>query len=282
MTAIFKKLKLNESFQKDFMEKVTLLLYTHTEYSDLWPIFLDEPFPRAISRIIAMNKTKNTQQLQPYIDHGFIIHMYDDQLSYSEKIISCLKEIHTPYVWFVHDNDILQSFHQKTFDEVIHCLDEQRIDRLMFGIVSKEGGEIQNPLLHIGRVNYKTTPHFITPYDVGPSIWRVSAFARAMESVKGVGYREIESSEIQNFCKENLNMWGFFTHPQQKSSYVIGRPFPESFQYLHLCVRGMLLEDDKYMDQKENFKKLVSLHPTLNDRGILRGQDHIRIDFRTV
>lgn len=259
------------------MEKITILIFSHTEYNDLWPVIERSPFPTTCERIFAINKTDISVVIK-----GFTIKTYIDSISYSEKILSLLEAITTPYIWLIHDNDILQTFNEEAFTKLIEYMDIKVIDRLMFGVVSNEDAEIKDSFFNIGYVNNKNTPHFITPYDVSPSIWRVSSLKSAMESVKGVGYRDIENSSIQQFCKKHLNMWGFFTHPCKKSYYVIGRPFPELFQYLHLCVRGMLLEEDKYMDQKDNFKRLIQLYPGLVNRGVLGGQDHIRVDFRTV
>lgn len=263
-------------------ERITVLFFTHTEYKDLWPCILRNPIPKKIKQMIAVNESIEEIDKNNFVENNFEIISYIDTLSYSEKILNLLKTIQTPYVCFIHDNDIVQTFHEEAFHEILDCLDSHKIDRLMFGIIAKDNADIQHEHFHIGRINEKTTPHFITPYDVGPSIWRVSAFQKAMDCVKGVGYREIETSVIQEFCKTHCNMWGFFSHPKQKSCYVIGRPFPEVFQFLHLCVRGKLLEEDKYMDQKENFLQLLHQYPNLHLRGVLRGQDHIRVDFRTV
>jgi hypothetical protein len=257
------------------MDSLSLVLYTHSDYKDLWPVLSTSPFP-SCQKMCAVNASTQTPSLP-----SFSVIQYNDALSYSEKVLFLLNSIKTEYIWFMHDNDILQTMSEKGLEELLHAMNEHRIDRLMFGIISASTPTLQTETIAIGPVT-NTTPHFITPYDVGPSIWRTSAFKAAMNHVKGMGYRDIETSSIQNFCKQNLQMWGFYRHSSLRSMYCIGRPFPESFQFLHIFVRGLRLEDEKYMDQQENYKKLCQAYPDLCKRGVLGGQEHIRVDFRTV
>jgi hypothetical protein len=252
----------------------SFLFYSHTDYKDLWNIIKKTPIPSFYTKYIALNTNE--------IINGFETIQYNDSLSYSEKVISILEKIQTKYIVFIHDVDLLLSFNQNNFENIIQNMEENNIDRLMFGVIAKEGFSIQTNEYNIGKINNLSTPHFFIPYDVSPSIWKVSSLLYCMNCVKGVGYRDIETSKIKEICKNEMNIWGFFSHNTNKSYYVIGRPFPGQFQFLHIFAQGKIFESKYYMDQEENFKKLLIENPELCKRGILINQDHIRLDFKTV
>jgi hypothetical protein len=132
----------------------------------------------------------------------------------------------------------------------------------MFGIVNSTPNTSQTITLQ--SVNHYSSTTFIVPYDVGPSIWKTESFKRALASVPDATYRNIEQSTIQNFCNAHLKMYAFLS--QERAYYVMGRPFPKQFQFLHLCVSGNLYQEPYYMDQKENFITLKQKYPDILKR----------------
>jgi hypothetical protein len=136
------------------------------------------------------------------------------------------------------------------------------IDRCMFGIVNSTPDTSQQIVLQ--QVNHYSCPTFMVPYDVGPSIWKTESFKRALASVPDATYRNIEQSTIQDFCNTHLKMFAFLSH--ERACYVMGRPFPKQFQFLHLCVGGNLYQEQFYMDQKDNFIKLKQQYPGILKR----------------
>lgn len=262
------------------MTDATILIYSHSDNADLWP-YLNE-FVRSVSCpcTIAVNHSASTSGLT---DFPTIIE-YDDTKLYSEKLLNILSQITTTYIIFFHDNDIPVVFDEKLCNKLLYTCSENGIDRCMFGVVARDAPRkimIEGEHL-IGIINRITTPHFITPYDVGPSIWKTASFCAALRSIPPTSYRDIEYSLIQAYCRNNLIMAGFLTHPTIKSYYVIGRPFYHRFQFLHIFCQRSLMEPHLYMDQKEAFESIVAKYPAIGTRPILRNQNHINIHVRTV
>jgi len=248
------------------MEDITFLFYSHSDYSDLWEILRDitpQLIPTKYKRLIAINANAPNQ---PTGFDGVLT--YDDSLNYSDKVLSLINQISTEYVAFIHDNDLMMSFSNVSFTDLFNIIKTNHIDRCIFGIIGRNNGTIHHP--HFNLVNSKSTetPHFRTPYDVGPSIWKVAAFKSALAVVPNMSYRDIEESAIQNYCTEHLNIYGFANDDTKPAYYVIGRPFSEPFQFLHMFVRGKMYEPYVYMDQEAIFIDLKNKYPILLNRPI--------------
>lgn len=259
----------------------TFIFYSHSDCRDTWSILKDNLsiLPKDQPKIIAVNKGADLSELQDSFNK---IIQYEDNLTYPQKVCHILNNISTKYVTFIHDNDLVMSFNNNNFNELLNIIDSNKIDRCMFGIVLKDNPDIVTNDFSIGKINNKTPLYYFIPYDVGPSIWNRQSFINALSTVLNSTYRDIEYSSIQQYCNNNLNMWAFFSHPSKESRYCIGRPFLETFQFLHIFVRGKLLEDHLYMDQQTNLQYLKSKYPAIINRGVLFDQNHIDINRRLV
>ena len=248
------------------MEDTSFLFYSHSEYSDLWPIISDtlRLIPTEYKKYIGVD-TDDISGLETF-DDRFI---YPQTPFYSQKVLSLLEKITTPYVVFIHDNDLLMNFDGDAFSLLMRHIRTTSIDRCMFGIVNSTSNTDFPQLKQVN--NYKC-PTFMTPYDVGPSVWKTESFKQALRCVPNATYRDIEQSTIQNFCRDNLNMYALLS--SERAYYVMGRPFPRQFQFLHLYVRGSIYEDKYYMDQEQNFIALKDKYPAILKRNTV-SSNHI-------
>lgn len=252
---------------------VTFLFYSHSDYSDLWEVLKDTTsklIPNKYKRLVAVNGNSSTEPA------GFDnILTYDDSLNYSDKVLSLINQITTEYVAFIHDNDLMTSFSDDIFKDLLAIIKANSIDRCIFGIIGHNNGTIHHTHFNLVDSKNTKTPHFRIPYDVGPSVWRVQAFKNALTVVPNTSYRDIEDSAIQNYCTEHLNIYGFANDNAKRPYYVIGRPFPEPFQFLHMFVRGKMYESYVYMEQEENFKHIVTKYPSIANRGLHEDSYHV-------
>ena len=176
------------------------------------------------------------------------------------------------------------TFNNSLFDNLLDVCIRENIDRCMFGVIVRNEEEKINldNGYSIARINNLECNHFKIPYDVSPSIWKVESFINALNTIPETSYRDIEQSTIQEYCKSHLNIYGFITHPEYPSYYVIGRPFPFDFQFLHIFCSRKLLEYQYYMDQSHNLIELLRKYPNIISRGFLLNQFHININRREV
>ena len=245
---------------------ITFLFYSHSDYSDLWEILKDTTsklIPTKYRRLVAVNANSSSQPV------GFDeILTYDDSLNYSDKVLSLINQIPTEYVAFIHDNDLMMSFSDVVFVELLSTIKTHNMDRCMFGVIGRNNGSIQSKDFNLVNTNSTKSSHFAIPYDVSPSIWRTQAFKDALAVVPNTSYRDIEESAIQTYCKEKLNVYGFASDEHKRAFYTIGRPFSEPFQFLHMFVRGKCYEPYVYMEQAENFKQIIMNYPIIGNRGL--------------
>ncbi len=266
---------------KNFIKmSVAFLVYSHSENADLWPCIFNDinkvsyKYPKyfAVEKEAAVEKT--------FAFDGFLF--YDDTDTYDKKLLSLFAQIQADYIVLIHDNDLLIEFDNTLFETLVSKMVEHKIDRTIFGVAARSGPATiyLTPEDAICRVNDIESPHFMTPYDVGPSVWNKASFIAALLTIPNTQYRDIEQSSIQKYCKEHLNMYGFVSHKYVKSYYVVGRPFYHKFQYLHIFTRRQLMYPKMYMDQEENLWKILEAYPEIKKRSVL---DHlINIYNRTV
>ena len=245
---------------------ITFLFYTHSDYSDLWDVLKDTTsklIPNKYRRLVAVNANSSSQ---PAGFDGILT--YDDSRNYSDKVLSLINQITTEYVAFIHDNDLMMSFSDKIFVELLSAIKTHNIDRCMFGVIGRNNGSIQTPHFNLVNANSTKSSHFAIPYDVSPSIWRTQAFRDMMAVFPNTSYRDIEESAIQKYCTENLKVYGFANDDTKPAYYVIGRPFLEPFQFLHMFVRGKCYEPYVYMEQEQNFRYIVTNYPAIANRSL--------------
>ena len=160
------------------------------------------------------------------------------------------------------------SFSNVIFTDLLGIIKTNHIDRCIFGIIGRNNGTVHRPHFNLVNSRDTQTTRFSIPYDVGPSIWKVVAFKNALAVVPNTSYRDIEDSAIQKYCTDHLNVYGFSNDDTKPAYYVVGRPFLEPFQFLHMFVRGKMYESYVYMDQEANFVMLKNKYPILLNRPI--------------
>jgi hypothetical protein len=258
---------------------ITFLFYSHSDYYDLWGSMKDSLayIPDTCLRFIAINENSPTE---PTGFDGILT--YDDSLNYSDKVLVLLSQIKTTYVVFIHDNDLLMTFSNENFSDLLDIVQLNNIDRCMFGMIGYKNASIVHK--DFGLVSSKDTKshHFRTPYDVGPSIWKVQSFKNAMQSIPSTSYKDIEDSEIQTYCKNHLNVYGFSSSETHRAFYGLGRPFPKPFQFLHILFDDKLFLPHVYMDQTTNFIRIIMKYSVITKRETHPGTYPIAIKFRTV
>ena len=258
---------------------VSFLFYSHSDNKDLWHHISEvmSKLPYRYNKYLAIESGISNADI--YFEKTLY---YDDTLTYDKKLISLFEQIDEPYVVLIHENDLLIEFDENLFIILFDNIKKHNIDRCIFGVAARDGPN----KIHlteedtICKINNVSSPHFLLPYDVGPSIWKVQSYKDALKLIPNTSYRDIESSPIREYCIRNLNMYGFVSHSRIPAYYVIGRPFYYKFQFLHIFVRRQLMLPQMYMDQEVNLIKLLEKYPEIKKRPV--HNQIIDIRLRTV
>lgn len=249
-------------------EILTLVTFSHTDYKDIWPIVCD-----GVKNIVGFKKifaTNNYELSSSVLDVYDSIIEYDDTRTYPQKIIHILESVKTPYVLFIHDIDILIKLDTHCLSDLITLIVSNSIDRCSLGAFNAQDHVLDNGSVSITNINKPNiSSNWYTPYDVGPSIWKVTTFHDTMTYFKTQTYRTIETSPIQKYL-QNKKIYGITSNKHCTIINQIGRIFSTKFICLHLLVRGQWLHSKYYLDLESQFKNIIAKHNIqIHERGVI-------------
>lgn len=261
------------------MDEVTLITFSHTDYSDIWEIVINQYIKNNLqikNKLFAINDTVLSNNQKEQINRFFsdIIYYFDDQ-TYPQKLLNILGRVSTKYVLLIHDIDICINFNSDKLNSLMSILLKNDIDRLIFGMIHPQNEIITDNDIYITCAhNRYISKNFYTPYDVGPSIWKTITLYDSMLKFNNYSYRDIENSGIQDYLTTK-KIYAITRSPNYTSHYQIGRPFSTYFKFLHILVRGKWFESKYYMDLSQIFDNLIEEYNIdLNKRGLNNSKAH--------
>jgi len=86
--------------------KISILIYTHDEYSFIWKVIflLCQKYIKDIPVHVLYNNDANMEEVKKYIPDDYIHHTYDTSLIWTKRILKSLNEIDDDYVLFLHED----------------------------------------------------------------------------------------------------------------------------------------------------------------------------------
>ena len=207
-----------------------LIIFTHSSYSDIWPPVLSHA-QAYVKDIVPIRFAADTDV------PGYPTYRYNPDSTYPTRLLEVLSQTTSKYVLLVHDIDLIMSFDATLYPQLIDYMEHKNITRFSLEVFPPEtscGDTVGG--LRISRVTPGSSQRFMTPYDVGPSIWKRDDLVDIMTKHSSETYRSIEQSGIQTTCLS----YSFVGICETGSDlvYIIGRPFSSRFTFCHLLVRG--------------------------------------------
>ena len=207
-----------------------LIIFTHSSYSDIWPPVLSHA-QAYVKDIVPIRFAADTDV------PGYPTYRYNPDSTYPTRLLEVFSQTTSKYVLLVHDIDLIMSFDATLYPQLIDYMEHKNITRFSWEVFPPEtscGDTVGG--LRISRVTPGCSQRFMTPYDVGPSIWKRDDLVDIMTKHSSETYRSIEQSGIQTTCLS----YSFVGICETGSDlvYIIGRPFSSRFAFCHLLVRG--------------------------------------------
>lgn len=227
-----------------------IVIFTHTDYNDIWHIItqtLTEIIGTKIAIYFAINKD---------VSISFKKYLYTESNTYPQRIIEILKQSQSDYILFFHDNDILMSFNNNKYEKLLDFMKTDNITRLILGVLPSKTFYKQIDSIMIGKADENCSEAFLTPYDVGPSIWNRIDLINIMSKFINETYRTIESSAIQEECKKYTIVGICYINTPVK--FTQGRPFSTDFSFCHILLRGKWIPEEAQQDYRPFFQDLFS------------------------
>ena len=115
------------------MQDITYLLYTHTEYDDIFQIHIKklvEFFP-SINYAICIDNTNLFVEKYASIYKPIQVYQYDTNAPYAERLRSVISQIKTPYLILGHEKNVLTGpVNNNIMIDLLNIMREKNIDQL--------------------------------------------------------------------------------------------------------------------------------------------------------
>ena len=224
------------------------IIISNSNYSHLWEIINDYE---------SKNILLCTDNLNGYIfKHDTFI--YDGTLNYVRRLIEILKNIDDEYIMLFSDVDVIINIDEKAVSNYLSIMKENNLDRISFGVFNKSKEILEKDSFILTSINNITDNHFFTPYDYAPSLYKRTSLLRLCESFPDETYPSFETNDnVQKFVNDNFKFYGLQKSEKINLVYHRGFVFSSDLNFLHITVKGKLLNLDYYYDLKDDLLKII-------------------------
>ena len=216
-----------------------LIIFSHSDYKYLWNIIED-----SISKLQDLNpifvSNKNSVYDKP---KGFLKYIeYDDNLCYAKRwTYDIIPNLLSSHILVVHDTQLIVGCDVNKIQELVQLIKINDIDRCSLNVF--KGSDILHDSirsnLQLCNLNKNVKGNTLTPYDVCPSIWKVSSFFKLWNTFNNESYHQSEqNNNVQNYCK-TIKCYGI-QKTNDKLYYCLGRPYRYFFKILFITIKGQI------------------------------------------
>jgi len=226
------------------MSDFSLVIYTHTDFLELWKII-----PYSLKKLnISLPIILLCDNKEPYInlyDFSDII-QYDDNVPYTSRLLSCLAQIKEEYILLIHENTILTRFDNDKINIIKKYVESSELTRVHLSIdhsgynvyenrrVDKNSCRLNKIILDNNIILTSANGYY--HYSVGPSIWNKEKLYSILKEFPNKSYRDVEETkEMDNYMDANgFNICYLGFNPEDTIIYSMGRNMLSYFSYAHI------------------------------------------------
>lgn len=216
-----------------------LIIFSHSDYKYLWNIIED-----SISKLQDLNpifvSNKNSVYDKP---KGFLKYIeYDDNLCYAKRwTYDIIPNLLSSHILVVHDTQLIVGCDVNKIQELVQLIKINDIDRCSLNVF--KGSDILHDSirsnLQLCNLNKNVIGKTYVPFDVCPSIWKVSSFFKLWNTFNNESYHQSEqNNNVQNYCK-TIKCYGI-QKTNDKLYYCLGRPYRYFFKILFITIKGQI------------------------------------------
>jgi hypothetical protein len=210
------------------MKTLSTVIGTCDSYSHLWKNF-DILFKR-YWKVDTDNYIVGETLPFPYQDYKSIL---PGQESWGSRILTCLEQVETPYVFFIlEDYYLTEQIDEITIQEHITLLEKYNADKIMLDVTGH--GEYRLELLEDNLYMFNLSSNYLN--SVQPAIWR--------------------TDYLKTVLKEHYNPWQFElegnTYTASISPKILIKPRQVPIYFNYARVGGKISEGWETLFEKEN------------------------------
>jgi hypothetical protein len=156
------------------------------------------------------------------------------------------------------DVDVILNINNDVLNVYKEMMIENSLDRISFGVFNKNKDILQKKGVSITSINNIIDNHFFTPYDYTPSIYKRTSLLKLCESFPDETYASFETNDnVQKFVNDNFKFYGLQKSEKINLVYHRGFVFSSDLNFLHITVKGKLLNLDYYYDLKDDLLRII-------------------------
>ena len=244
---------------------VHLVIFTHSDYSYLWPIINDSmKFFTNIQKVFAYNDT-NKCELPANFDTYIT---YNEKNNYTKRLLYIMSMLITKHMLLIHDVNIVINFEMDKFEKYYQLAQKHDIDRLALSVYDctkpehcfsvKDDQERDYIVCDLNHVTH-TSRHY-TPFDLNNHMWKIDSFKLLCMAFPDDSYNWLEKNPaVQNFCRTNYKCFGIRHSNVLTIQYSIGQVYSDIFKFLHITAGGRILTPHYcYLDTQTDFLNIIN------------------------
>jgi hypothetical protein len=230
---------------------ISILVYTHSEYSFMWKAFIPllEKYARNIKIHWLYDNSADVEVINKEVPPNWIKHTYDENLIWTKRVLNVLNEIQDEYILFLHEDWLpISDIKIEILNEMTHFMKNQNCNFLLsYAHISTTSRQEGIPTSNDNYFFYAENNHVFQP-----AIWNKNVFIEFCSTLNK-SKNHNEDGDCLNFMG-NKNCWSV-----QNLSTVTSLRTKNSlfFPHMHALSQGLW-----------NFTKYPSLKTFLEEFGI--------------
>ena len=176
-----------------FLSKLNYVVYTHTDCLDVWDVFFGQTkkfVPDEIKKTVFVNKKHDN------LPDDYDVVLYDDKLTYTERVSMCISEIKEEYTLYHHEDMFLYS--QPDWTKISSYIDymvEENYDSVRLIKSGEMGGySATDDLMQIPMYSHCN-------FVLQPTVIKTNRMVELFEKSKKTNIWDFEV-DVQRVCKE--------------------------------------------------------------------------------
>ncbi len=184
------------------MKDTAIIMYSHSEYSDVWQMFFDQTdkyMPADMKRYVFADKGMGK------VPNNWTVIEYDPEDSYARRVSSCVEQIKEEYCIFHHED--MPLYKEPDLEKLSHFHSVLENDEEISYIKMVRGGlheEKRTPQLYSDEqelYNLDLNSYFL--FAVQPTLWKTESFHKVYKfsHIKHISEFEMVATEICKYFK---------------------------------------------------------------------------------
>lgn len=176
------------------MKNVAFILYSHTDYSDVWEAFFgqtEEFLPGSFPRYMFVD-------MKPGFDtpDDFGVVYYDDEDSYSDRVAGCLDDVQEEFCIFQHEDMML--YGKPDMKKIRKYIEVLKKDEDLDFVKLLKGGDVDDEPYGRHKDLFLVKEWLLA---IQPAIWRTESLRSIFKHFKDKGIWDLER-EAQEECRK--------------------------------------------------------------------------------